>query len=121
MLLLPAVEVEARPLPLPAAIGGVGGGASSDTPPFEPSVDERWRLRFPRCGRNAGEDLIDGDEWSESLLWAVVPAAAKPVELAGREIGGIEPEVSSEARDEIRFDGNGGCRGRPCLEGKSCE
>jgi hypothetical protein len=118
MLLLPAVEVEARPLPLPAVIGGVGGGASSDTPPFEPRVDERWRLRFPRCGSNAGEDR---DEWSELLLWTVIPAAAKPVELAGRELSGIEPELASEARDAITFDGNGGCRGRPCLEGKSCE
>jgi len=116
MLLLPAVEVDARPLPLPAAIGGVGGGASSNTPPFEPSVDERCRLRFPFRGSNAGEDLIDGDEWSELLLWTVVPATAKPVELAGREVGGMEPDVSSEARDAIR-----GGRARTCLEGESCE
>ena len=88
-------------------------------PPFEPSVDERWRPRLPICGSNAGEDVFEGDEWSELLLTTVVPGAAKPMELAGREVGGIELDVSSEARGAISVDRGG--RDRPCLKGESCE
>ena len=117
-LLLPAVEVDARPLPPPVANGGVGGGTSSDLPPFEPIVDERCLPLLPSCGSNAGEDLVDGDEWSELLLRSAVPSAVK-AELAGRAVDGIELDVSSEARGAIRLDRGG--RGGACLEGESCE
>jgi len=55
-LLRPAVDVEARPLPLPATNGGVGGVTSSDRRAAEPKVDDLVRFFLPIVAGAAGED-----------------------------------------------------------------
>jgi hypothetical protein len=61
-LLLPAVEVEFRPLP-PLAKGGVGG-VSSEFPLPEPIVDDLFRFEVDCVG---GEDLVDLSDMIELL------------------------------------------------------
>lgn len=114
------MEVEARPLPPPVANGGVGGGASSETPPVEPIVDERFLPLLPSIGGSAGEDRIEGVERRELLLWSELgPGGTKLIELAARVLVGMDAEVSSEGRGAMSVDNVG--RGGLCFDGESCE
>lgn len=64
-LALPVVDVESRPS---CPWGGVGGGSSSDLPPTEPMVEERFRSPTFAGGAKECEDRAERAEFVESFL-----------------------------------------------------
>jgi hypothetical protein len=87
-LLLPAVDVELRPLP--EANGGVGGVKSSSEGPLDPKVDERvLPLLESMGGAKAGVDFAERAEWTELAL-SRVDGAANVTEADAEVVAKVE-------------------------------